>query len=53
MRKERLLGTRPSERTCPDCGGDRPKNKSRCYECAEKQARQQARDRQRKHRRGE
>ena len=44
-------GPKP-KKPCPDCGGVRPKNKSRCYECAETQARMRARDRQRKHRRG-
>jgi len=44
-----LRRTKP-ERTCPDCGGERPKYAKRCRRCAARRRRQAARERQRRRR---
>ena len=38
------------ERVCPDCGGERPTNASRCPACAERRRKKRARERQRRRR---
>ena len=43
---------RKPERTCPDCGRERPRFAHRCRQCAARSRRKKARQRQRRRRAG-
>lgn len=50
LRRLGLLRKTDPDRTCPDCGMDRPKHTRRCTRCATRRRRAKARERQRRRR---